>query len=576
MTFSKHPRLTLIWISLLLVAAVYLVTLAMLERDAVWVADNGNKLIQLRGILRSNYRDYSIELGGSEIDPGLLYSPIQPPFAAIKEYKLYSIFSPVFATISTFPYRVLGYWGLYVIPCLSTLIMLFGLVRIMDLIGAGRASKVNAVIIAGLCTPVWFYSVVFWEHSIAGCLGIWSVLFCLRFACDGRHRDLITAAVFAASAAYFRDEFYVFGVLLALLVAAYARGSRYRACLVFLSALILSFLPLWVFQWWALREPFGFHLETHLLSTAGLLRHIMDRPRVLYNLFAAASARMPLSIILTFPYVLLFILNPRLSRRAFRLAVPALSLIALTSSFFVFRCYFQSDMTITCMATANSLFPAAPLLILALVRRRDAEDHAGGARPRQMVYTISLGYALLYGLAAPLMGSWGIHWGNRLLFILYPLLAIPCALNLADWRKNIDRGFSWRVVPVAALVLLSLGAQAYSIDILERKKRFNHEINQEAARYPGCPIVTDAWWVGQELHTQFYQRMIFRVTSVDDYAKLLKQLSASGYDKVLVVTPSLHILSHKPAVAEVTDNGLNFWYLRFFEVDTGEAGSYWW
>jgi hypothetical protein len=174
MTLSGHRRLTPVWISLILVAAAYLITLAMLERDAVWVADNGNKLIQLKGILRSGYRDYSIELRGSEIDPGLQYSPIQPPFGAIKEYRLYSIFSPVFATISTFPYRALGSWGLYVIPSLSTVIMLLGLVRILDLFGAGAAARVYAVIIAGLCTPVWFYSVVFWEHSPAGCLGILS------------------------------------------------------------------------------------------------------------------------------------------------------------------------------------------------------------------------------------------------------------------------------------------------------------------------------------------------------------------------------------------------------------------
>lgn len=576
MTLPGHRRLTHVWISLILVAAVYLITLAMLERDAVWVADNGNKLIQLKGILRSGYRDYSIELKGSEIDPGLQYSPIQPPFGAIKEYRLYSIFSPVFATISTFPYRALGSWGLYIIPSLSTVIMLLGLVRILGLFGAGAAARVYAVIIAGLCTPVWFYSVVFWEHSTAGCLGIWSILFCLRFARGGRPRNLIAAAVLAALAAYFRDEFYVFGALLLIVTAAYAKGSRYRAGLAFLAVLVLSFLPLWLFQWWATGEPFGFHLETHLLSTAGVLRHIMDRPRVLYYLFAAASARKWLSIILTLPYVLLFILTPRISGRRFGGAVPALSVIALISSFFVFRCHFQSDMTITCIATANSLFPAAPILLLALVRRKDAEGPAGSARLRRMVLTISLGYALLYGLTAPLMGSWGIHWGNRLLFILYPLLAILCGVNLADWRGDIGPGFNWRVVPVAALVVLSLAAQVYSIDILERKKRFNHEINQQAARHPGCPVVTDVWWVGQELHTQFYERMMFRVTSFDEYARLLRQLSASGHDRVLFVTPDAHVLSHKPAVAEVTDNGLNFWYLRFFELDTGDVAGYRW
>ena len=575
-TFREHSQSRHIWLSLLIVAAVYLITLSLVEKDGVWVADNGNKLIQVQGILRSGYRDYSMDLSGSEVDPGLLYAPVRPPFGIIKEYKLYSIFSPVFALVSTLPYAAFGYPGLYIIPCLSTFIMLLGLLRILTVLEAAPRSRVYAVLITALCTPIWFYSVEFWEHSAAVCLGIWSVFFCLKFVRGGLLRDVVRAAVLAALAAYFRDEFYVFCVLLAAVMVRYARNRRCRTGLVFGITLILSLLPLWIFQWRALGAPFGFHLETHIMSSEGILRHLRERPRVFYNLFAAASERIWLSMLLTAPYFLLFISRRRLSGNAFKNAVPVLSAVALLSSFFVFRCYFHSETRVRCMALTNSLFPTAPILILALVRREDKAASEGTGRMRQMLHTIALGYALLYGLTAPLMGSWGIHWGNRLLLLLYPLLAALSAINLDAWRKAAGSLLNWRTLPVAALILVSLGAQIYSIDMLERKKRFNHEINLQAAGRPGRPIITDSWWVGQELHTQFYERMVFRVRSADEYQRLMGDLAAAGHDIVLFVTPSASILTDRAPIAEVADYGLNFWYLRFLEVRTGDMEAHGW
>ena len=176
--------------SVALVALVYTITLAALEREGLWAIDNANKLLQLQAILHSGGEDYSLPWPGLTLDPSITYNPIPYLFSHVEEGKLYSVFSPVFALVSAVPYVMLGRPGLYVLPLVASLIMLFGVARLADRMGFGTrspspAANHVAVLLAGLCTPIWFYSVVFWEHTIAACLCVWSICYIVEYGARG-------------------------------------------------------------------------------------------------------------------------------------------------------------------------------------------------------------------------------------------------------------------------------------------------------------------------------------------------------------------------------------------------------
>ena len=185
---------------------------------------------------------------------------------------------------------------------------------------------------------------------------------------------------------------------------------------------------------------------------------------------------------------------------------------------------------------------------------------------RKWIWSVALAYAIAYGLFAPRLGSTGIHWGNRFLLVLYPLFAILCAINLAEWRKCFDRRISWQTVIIIPVILVSLTAQVYSLNILHKKKAFSYRFNQEIRKRPEETVVTNLWWVPQELCRDFYDKTIFYVRTPEQYRNLTSQLSSKGYKKFIFVAPQSPNKT-EPNSTGVTDGGLNFFNLQISIVD---------
>jgi hypothetical protein len=145
--------------------------------------------------------------------------------------------------VSSIPYRLIGMNGLYLLPFISSLLTLLGVARIVSTALARRSSGdggplgksdleetrpppvpaggsgplvVVSILGAGFLTPLWFYSAVFWEHAIAVCLCIWAVYFHLSFLKRRNLLDLAIGSALCAIAIWFRDELYLFMLVLVL------------------------------------------------------------------------------------------------------------------------------------------------------------------------------------------------------------------------------------------------------------------------------------------------------------------------------------------------------------------------
>ncbi|MGB8656280.1 MAG: hypothetical protein WCE90_00665 [Candidatus Zixiibacteriota bacterium] len=569
MGLKNHRYANITW-AVLLVGAIYVISLTFHGKNGFWNVDDANKFIQLKGILASHYSDYSIHWPGSTLDPDFEYNPLPSPFSAVKDHRLFSIYSPIFAIVSSWFFKVFGFWGLYFLPLVFSVFMLFGIARIADIMDCDKTAKNLAVLITGLCTPIWFYSVVFWEHIIAVSLGVWGLSFCLEFLKSGSRRCLVLGAVVSSLSIYFRDELYLFCAVLLGAVLLYAPKERLKSAAIFLLTTIISLMPLWSIQWKTMGQPFGFHIGVHLFSASGIAQHISDRPAVLYNLFVASSKILWLSFALTLPFVIAFLLNPKLSEKSFKVAVPLYLLVGLASSGFGLGLYLFADSPISQMLHSNSLFTASPVLILAFMRYRNSVMAEPDLSLKRVLWLVALAYAMVYGLTAPKLGSTGIHWGNRFLLILYPLLAILAAVNLAQWWSCFNRKINWGKLVIVLAVGLSLGAQVYSLNVLRKAQVFSYRLNQEMEKRSEEIIVTDVWWVPQELYSQFYKKPIFLVRSQVQYDQLIEKLISRGYKEILFISPLFEGKAH-PGAAEVTDNGLNFFNLQYTVVDI--AGS---
>lgn len=545
-----------------LVAIVYLATLATLPRDGFWVVDNANKFLQVENILQNPRGDFSIRWPGQALDPTYEYNPMPWKFSFVKDGKLFSLYSPIFAWISAWPFRWLGVFGLHVLPLASSPLMLAGLVSLAGALSERKHTGVYAVLIGGLCTPVWFYSVVFWEHTLTLCLSVWALWFCLRFLSARSRRSLVIGTALAALSAYFREDQYLFCIALASAVAVAARPARFKTLAMAGLIMLVTWIPLWCFQHATLGTALGYHISAGIsqetgggpLSLSVILRYLRPRPTVVYNLFFASYFNVPISLLVAAPFVLLFLLRPSLQSRAFNVAMPLAGLLASVASVVVLAGYLGNPIPLVWLLKSNGLYAAAPVILLSCFSSRQPES---AERNTRWLWAIGLGYAVLYSLAAPVTCSIGVHWGNRYLLLLYPLLSVLAAVNVAEWFSAADRNRFWRHGLIVLCLILSVLTQIYSADLLRRKLDYSARLNHEVGSRPESVIITDAWWAPQEMYSVFNDKMIFYINQPRMWPPLREKLKEAGFQQVLLVTQRQD-LSTNAVSAVVNDSGLDY------------------
>jgi hypothetical protein len=572
---TLHPSRSPLGV-LILVTLVYVTTVLLIEHRSFWIIDNQIKFLQMERILHSGFRDFSLPWPGAEIDPRLTYQPMVFPFYAEDAGRLYAAYSPVFPTLAAGLVSAFGSWGLYVMPLAGSILALFGLAHLGAQLGLSSRARCWAVLIAGLLGPLWFYSAIFWEHTLAVCAAVWGVAFSVQFLRSARWRHLVAGSALAASGIYLRDDLYVFCAALALVLFVRSSRNRWTTAAVMGATMVASLVPLWLFQWKTIGQPFGFHIGVHLFDFPGLSRHFMDRPVVFDRLFARCSSSPWSSLALAAPFLAAFVVRPRLPERAFRWMIPVGAVLAVISFLFIMQGYFTSNSPLRWMLKANSLFAVSPILIIAFLRLQESrETSERTAWVGRFLGPLALTNAVIYGLASPLDASEGIHWGNRLLLVLYPIFAVMAAENLDRWTTvqadGPERGWRWGKLAIGLTVAVSFAAQLYSITLLNRKQEFTYRLNQTVAARPEPAILTDVWWAPLELYSQFYEKPIFRVRSREQMNDLLSRFQRVGIDACLFATaPNRQTLLPPDAtVARVDDGGLNLFSLKLMRIEVG-------
>ena len=554
--------------AVLLVALVWVATLALLPRDGFWVVDNGSKYLQVLAAVRSGGASVAIEWPGRAIDPGFETNPIPFPYSLVQDGEIHYVSPPAFALASALPYRLLGTSGLYLLPLAGGIALLAALSALGRHLALSPGARAGGVLLAGLATPVWFYSVSFWEHALAASLGVGALAAGFGYVSSERAGAprmgrLAACAALAALGVWLRTDLYLLlPVLLLVLLAQVPRERRLDAAVRFAAAALAALLPLWLLNWRYTGGPMGIHGASVLAYEEGILGHLRGRGAVLHNLFVASHWRRGLSLPLALPYLALFAANPAVEPRWFRRALPLAALVGSVGFAVTLWGYRTSPHgPLWQVLHANGLFAVAPVLALAFLRPRGA---TAGARERWWLWLLMLAYALLYALAAPVLSTAGVHWGARFLLLLYPPMALLAAGNLAEWLARRERRLGAGAAALVLAVLLSAGAQVWSVTLLRRAQGFSERFTAAVARRPEAVVVSPSWRIGQELARVFDRKTIFFVRDAEAWRRLRGRLAAAGIARVLWVESA-----HGPAPpaggegSEVVDDaGLGLYAVR--------------
>jgi len=558
---------------------VYIATLFFLPANGMWTVDNSDKYLQVQALLSSGLRSTVVSWAGRTLVPETQCNPIPYAFGIITDGHLQSFYAPFFALISTLPFKLVGFRGLVLWPLLATLAMLVGLARLAGLIGLGPRGQASVVLVAGLATPIWFYAVVFWEHNVAACFVIWSLVAAVEYAKSGARRELLRAACLGAASVYFRDDLYLFLpiVMAALLWLRRPRGREaLRVSLNFTAMAAISLVPLWVINRYFtghalglhLFSGFGEHLSEQFRVSGDSRGYLEGRPQLFHHLLTALHANLPVALVLAAPLVLLLVWLPKMPPSRLRWALPIAAAWAAMPLLVGFWELSQGQNPLLQLTSTNSLFYSAPIIVLGLMLADAKNDGGNHVRVAGVLARVVLARALLYTLVAPQSSdASGIHWGNRFLVDCYPILALLAVANIARCYQDSTarRGFGFLVV--ALVGSLSLSAQLYSLNLAARIEHFFARLNDSVEEMAPQAVLTDTWWVPLQLYRAFPTRPIFLVSEQSCWEKLEPRLREAGVSQVLDVRWDRGGDVLPPGARNIVDDGLDFYGLTLQPKD---------
>ncbi len=109
---------------LIVIALIYAMLILIYPQKGFWVIDNGAKLIFARSLIENNFSDVTLSYPGQELDSDFYDVPLSVRFCALRDGELYSVYPIFFPFLSAIFFQQFDYLGLYILPFLSSLLIL--------------------------------------------------------------------------------------------------------------------------------------------------------------------------------------------------------------------------------------------------------------------------------------------------------------------------------------------------------------------------------------------------------------------------------------------------------------------
>ena len=530
----------------LLVLLVYAVLLGVMPKAGFWSPDEGAKYIQTLSIGWDGGFDYRIPYPGVATDPGFEFYPArcrhEDLYPAPVDNKVrfhWPIWFPLASRVSL---ALFGMPGLYLIPVISgwLIAVLAGLlVRYHD----PRLSP-TTILLVGFATPILFYSLTFWEHTMAALLGIGAL--CILVASGPlRLSALLLMAPLLLGAVVLRIEMLAFAIALVLawLISGIVadtghgqttlhRGGPRRWLLT--ATLVVVVIAVAVV---ALESVTWRHRWLFTVLPEYLLRNFTKLP-FLPEIFVSMLISSPghqgpvISLDWKFAALLAFaaaavaaFLRARVLEAI--IILPALLVILQFSLFVAFLP--QSYLSL------HGLLPVAPYIVVALYavpyawrERRFALLAVANAG----ILYLALAFAVMLTFAVNPDGTYrtGLEWGFRNMLPLYPIAAVLAVIALQVYRRS---GRQVLVENVFAVLLVALMAVGVLFEVRGLRMLFGSRqlvAEWEKALPANQPVVTDIWWLPAVMAPFFTTHEMHCVRWAEEISEWLPAAAANGVD----------------------------------------------
>ena len=545
---SRKTALTII-----AVAIVYsLLAFVVLPAESFFAGDEGVKFIQAQSLLKYHYKSLFLSYPGQDVDPQNKFFPIAAPYAVEKGGRMYSQWPVLFPLISSLFFSVFGPPGLYVIPVLSSLLTLFVLSKMFRLLF--DRDSILILLLLAFGTPVFFYSLVFWEHTLSVLLAtvaVYLVLLSLKTPGYGR---MLIAGLLLGLGIWVRNELYFF--VLALLISGFVTRSMWKgktifpSAVYFLAGLFLVLVPMWVIQKATVGEMLGADVSQFIKAGVSTEASPFKANILYFFLYKIKLAAVLLfhrfdsewMIALALPYIVfawVMIFPKQKERRS--LLIFSLAGMAAVSLF-----------TLSQNLLNSGLLVNTPFLIFSLVALSVYQELKESGGMILFVLLTGLVYILLISLFAPATG--GMQWGPRFMLPALPLLLVALGALWDNWEKLEFGGMNRRLAKTTLilLILVSLFIQIKGVQFLYGDREEGARLVAKVKDRPEIVFVTNNFWFPQETAAVYGDKKFYFVSERTDFEILAARLQKRRVRRFAFVTLS------EPSYLGVTDPFVGF------------------
>lgn len=541
------------WQVALAVTLFFTALVLVFPKDSFWITDGGNRFIQLRSLLQTG--QFDVEYPSKSIDPDKTFFPRGGHHFQQRDDAIYS-FYPIFFSLIVAPlYRALGGIGLYVLPLVGAFLTLIMSCKILNEIG-GRQRDGPSILVVAFCTPMFFYSLTFWEHTLAVGFSTLAIYYLLRIL-NGQHLKwgAVVSGVLLGASTILREEGYI--ILVAIVVAMslliFRKRARVRRRLLIHVGLGWGavMLPNAGFQYAMYGNVLGLHAAVYnSMETATLIApwdYIWGKLTNFYVYLFRFHEKALLNYCLVVPLALvtcygLIIPQDALSRKNIVFVVGVLLSAVLMVLLFV-----HPNPVVNTLNT-QALISGTPFLLVLVFLQREVLRASGlGSRFLGVI-------ALVYVVATCLslnQSDIGIIWGPRHFLALYPI-AVPLVFHGLQRIAGDGKSALFRKLAIVLFIISAL-IQMHGVSTLFLKKNATRQLGEKIAQLDESVIVTDVFWLGEELASIFYDKKIMQVESDREMLMLIPKLAEKDIGRFAIVrSPWFHAIRDPETLQELT------------------------
>ncbi len=430
---KKIFQFDLLIISAIVLFIVYIAFILLRPYQVFWSVDEAGKFIYLESVIRTGDPASPLFNPSNQWDPDQNFAPLY--YFVRLGNQLFSWWPVSFPLLNLPFYKFFGWVGLYIIPAFFGVLTAYLSGRIIRLVyPKSKYIDLTVFWITALGTPIFFYSTMFWEHTISAACLVGSLYFILLALINNQLKWIWIAGLTASFSVLFRTETagYFIGFGLILLI------KKWKWAFSLLGGFIASTIPWMLFNQYAMGNIISRQLSSLINSSGSSLEKIGAKvfAFMLFNFPSPVSytfSRPLLTAGCFFVLIAIFFVFIKKTRLFAAISVFGLGIVCATVLFSTQGYTFLSGFLIM----SPFLVFAAWILVVPAFWKRSSLP--------LLILAGSLSFLLIF-ISRAWFNAGGLQWGPRYLIGLYPLLVILSIFSLKELFPTFSKSLKFLVI----------------------------------------------------------------------------------------------------------------------------------